>query len=145
MAKSDESTAKPAEKKKSKKLLIIIVAAVLVLGGGGAAYFMFFKGESTPPPPEPGKVIALEAITLNLKDGHFLKLSLALQATADATGELDGSRALDLAVSEFSNRSIAELSTSEAREAGKAELLKKIEEAYEGQVMDLYFTQFVMQ
>ena len=95
-------------------MLIIIVLAVVLLGGGGAgAYFMFFKssGEEEAVQPEPGAVVALEAITINLDDGHFLKVSIALQATADAAHEPDGSKALDILISQFSNKSVAELST----------------------------------
>ncbi|MGC9669198.1 flagellar basal body-associated FliL family protein [Planosporangium sp. 12N6] len=145
MAK-EEKAADAAPKKKSKKKLIIIVAAVVVLLGGGAGgYFAFFSGPSAPPAPKPGKVVALDAITLNLADGHFLKLKLSLQATMDATEEPDGSKALDIAISEFSNRPLAELASNAARDKVKAELRKKINEAYEGHVMDIYFTEFVMQ
>ncbi|GII26157.1 flagellar basal body-associated FliL family protein [Planosporangium mesophilum] len=145
MAK-EEKAAEEAPKKSKKKMLIIIVAAVVVLLGGGAGgYFAFFSGPSAPKAPEPGKVVALEAITLNLADGHFLKLKLSLQATLDATEEPDGSKALDIAISQFSNRPLAELASNEARDKAKAELRKKINEAYEGHVMDVYFTEFVMQ
>src|SRR2546423_782225 len=131
---------------KSKKMLIIIVAAVLVLGGGGAgAYFAFFSGPSKPKPPEPGKVVPLDAVTMNLAEGHFLKLKLSLQATADAAEAPDGSKALDIAIDQFSNRTVGELSSNAARDAAKAELRKKVSEAYEGEVMDVYFTEFVMQ
>jgi flagellar FliL protein len=145
MAK-EEKAAEEAPKKKSKKMLIIIVAAVVaLLGGGGGAYFAFFSGPSTPPAPKPGKVVALDPITLNLADGHFLKLRLSLQATLDATEIPDGSKALDIAISEFSNRPLAELASNPARDKAKGELRKKINEAYGGHVMDVYFTEFVMQ
>ncbi len=121
---------------------MILVAVVLAAGGG--AYF-FFGGSGEPAPPEPGKVLTLDAITVNLTDGHYLKVALALQATASAGTTLDGSKALDLAVSEFSNRTVAELTGAEGREKRKAELKKKIVEAYEGEIMDIYLTDFVMQ
>jgi flagellar FliL protein len=143
------STEKEAEKsdksgktgKRSKKKLILIVAVALMLAGGAGGYFMLGKGESA---PKPGVVITLEPVTMNLTDGHYLKLHLALQSTASA-GELDGSKALDLAVSEFSNRPIAELAGTPAREAAKAKLRTKVSEAYAGDVMDIYFTEFVME
>ena len=147
MAK-DTATANGAEApKKSKKMLIIIVLAVVLLGGGGAgAYFMFFKssGEEVTA-PEPGVVVPLEAITVNLDDGHFLKVSIALQVAADAAHEPDGSQALDLLITQFSNRSVAELSTNEAREEMKKELVEKIKKAFHDEVYDIYFTEFVMQ
>jgi flagellar FliL protein len=145
MAK-EENVADEAPKKKSKKKLVIVVAALVVLLGGGAGgYLMFFTGPSTPAPPKPGKVVALEAMTLNLADGHFLKLKLSLQATADVTEDPDGSKAMDIAISEFSNRPLAELASNAARDKAKAELRKKINEAYQKKIMDVYFTEFVMQ
>src|ERR1044071_9820613 len=145
MAKEKEAEGADAPKK-SKKMLIIIVLAVVLLGGGAGAYFMFFKssGEEEGKAPEPGVVVALEAITINLEDGHFLKISIALQATIDAHEEPDGSKALDILISQFSNRSVAELSTNEAREAMKKEMVEKVNKAYEEEVYDIYFTEFVM-
>jgi flagellar FliL protein len=142
---------KPAEtegdeetpKKKGKMKLIIIVVVVLALGGG--AYMMFFKKKGPAPPPKPGAVVALDPITINLAGGHFLKLGLAIQATAAVKEAPDGSKALDLAVNELSNRTIAELSSNKVRNAIKAELKEKVVEAYEHEVMDIFFTQFVMQ
>jgi len=142
-------SAKPAEaappKKSKKKLLIIVAAAVLLLGGGAGAYFAFLSGPSKPKPPEPGKVVPLEAITVNLTEGHFLKLKMALQATAAAAEAPDGSKALDIAINQFSNRSVAELSSNAERATMKAELKEKVVKAYKDEVMDIYFTEFVMQ
>ena len=143
---SDKAEAGKAAPKKSKKMLVIVVAAVVLLGGGGAgAYFAFFSGPSKPNPPVAGKVVPLDAITMNLAEGHFLKLKISLQATADAKEEPDGSKALDIAIDQLSNRTVAELSSNAARDQAKAELRKKVSEAYEGEVMDVYFTEFVMQ
>jgi hypothetical protein len=62
-----------------------------------------------------------------------------------SSSDPDGSKALDIAISEFSNRPLAELASNAARDKAKAELRKKINKAYEGHVMDVYFTEFVMQ
>jgi flagellar FliL protein len=147
MAKDKAAAEGAEEPKKSKKMLIIIIAAVVLLGGGGAgAYFMFFKSSGNEEVVyEPGAVVALDSITINLDDGHFLKVSIALQVTADAAHEPDGSQALDLMITQFSNKSIAELSTNEGREAMKKELIEKVKHAYHEEVYDIYFTEFVMQ
>ena len=92
-----------------------------------------------------GAVIPLDAITVNLAGGHYLKIHLALQATAAAGTTIDGSQALDLTVSEFSNLPMAQLSSTDGRDAAKAQLLKAVEKAYKDQIMDIYFTEFVMQ
>jgi len=146
MAKEKEAGGAEAPKK-SKKMLIIIVLAVLLLGGGAGGYFMFFNKKSEPEAvtPEPGPVVALDAITINLENGHFLKVSIALQASADAHEEPNGSKALDILISQFSNKSVAELSSNDAREEQKKELVEKVKKAYEEEVYDVYFTEFVMQ
>jgi flagellar FliL protein len=144
---ADEKAAEEAPKK-SKKMLIIIIAAVLLLGGGGAgAFFALHKsGPTKKPAPVPGKVVAIDPITLNLADGHYLKLGLALQATADAAEAPDGSQAEDIAISQFSNMSVAELSSNAQREKEKKELTEKVIKAYpENEIMAVYFTTFVMQ
>ena len=52
---------------------------------------------------------------------------------------------MDLAIAHYTDMEIAELSSAEGRAKAKAELLEEVEEAYEGEIMDIYFTEFVMQ
>ncbi len=137
-----------AEPKKSKKKLLVIVLAAVVLLGGAGGYFLLGSGGGKPaakPKPKPGAVVPLDAITVNLADGHYLKIHLALQATADAGDKVDGSQALDLTVAQFSDRPMAELASADGRAKAKGELLKSVEKAYEAKVMDIYFIEFVMQ
>ncbi|MGI5169914.1 flagellar basal body-associated FliL family protein [Spirillospora sp. CA-253888] len=145
--KAAEDGDKPAKKKKK---LIIIGGAVGLLVLAAAAYFLLFSGGGgEKAEPKPGPVVALESITINLQDGHYLKLKLALQATAEAKEPPEGSKALDLAVHTFSNRTMSELTADKAREQLKGDLLKQVRKAYtvDGaeEIMDLYFTEFVMQ
>jgi flagellar FliL protein len=145
MAKKDTTlaAAEDAAPKKSKKKLIIIAAVVLLLAAGGG-YFFFFKS-SAPAAPVAGAVVPLEAVNINLAGGHYLKVGLALQVTASPSHEPDGSHALDIMISKLSHRSVAELSSNETRDKLKEELLKDIEKAYHHDIMDIYFTEFVMQ
>lgn len=137
---------KPAKKGKSK-LMVMVIAVVFLLGGGIGGYLMLSGGsaEAEEPKPEEGVVVALDSITVNLADGHFLKIKMALQATADAAEEPDGSKALDLAITEFTDKEMTDLSTAAGRKKAKEDLLHKVQEAYDGEVMDIYFTEFVMQ
>ena len=147
MADEKETAEAP---KKSNKMLIIIVAAVVLLGGGGGAFFML-KGGKAEAAPKKGVVTAIEnAITINLTDGHYLKLGFALQQTTNAgTNAVDTSEALNLAIDEYTGMTVAQLSTAKGRDAAKADLLAKIETAYtvdkKMDVMDIYFTSFVTQ
>ncbi len=143
---------KPEKKKGGKKKLVLILAAVLVVGGG-AGYWFFLKpappaagAEAAPTPePEPGTVLVIEPISLNLAEGHYLQVGLGLQLTKDVSEEPDTARALDQVVSLFSGRTMAEVTSAEGREALRAELVTRLSEVYEGEVMDVYFTDYVTQ
>jgi flagellar FliL protein len=138
-----------APAKKSKMKMIVIVLVVLLAAGGG--YYMFMGKSSAaaapaaPPPPEPGHVLPLEPIYVNLAQGHFLKLGMALQGSKAAGEELDGSQALDVAIETFSGQDMETLADLEVRTELKQELVEKVTEAYEDEVIDVYFTEFVMQ
>jgi len=120
MAEEKDGAAE-APKKSSKKMFIIIVAAVVLLGGGGGAFFMMKSGSSAAvAAPKKGTVVAItDALTVNL------------------------------AIDEYTGKTVAELSTDKGRTAVKEELLAKIVKAYtvdkKQEVMDIYYTQFVTQ
>src|SRR3954453_23447045 len=134
MSKDEKETSAEAPKK-SKKMLMIIVIALVVLAGGGAGAFFMLKGDSAEAAeekPVKGAVVAMDnALTINLKDGHYLKLGFTLQATEEAgETEIDNAEAIDLAIDEYTGMDVAELSTEKGRQSAKAELLKKIEDTY---------------
>ena len=164
-ADGGEGTATP--KSGGNNLIPALVIAVGLLGGG---FFMGQKGGPAPAPLAPapaaaavkeeathGPVQNLEPITLNLADGHFLKIGLALQlAEAEGGGhgaaeELPAAKALDLAISLLGTHTMDDLGSPKARELVKKELSKRVSEAYvdpvthESLVTKVYFTEFVMQ
>ncbi len=139
------------EKKKGGRKKVLLVLLVL-LAAAGAAYWFFLRPASAesadaaePKAPEPGAVVVIEPISLNLADGHYLRLGLGLQLTTDVGEEPDTARALDQAVTLFSGRPVDEVSSTEGREALRAELVTRLVEVYEGEVMDVYFTDYVTQ
>jgi flagellar FliL protein len=129
------------EKGGGKKKLILILVAVLAIGG--AAYWFVLKPKPEPK-PEPGEVVSLEPIQVNLEGGHYLKIGIALQLTTVAH-EADGSKALDRTIDLFSGKSMDELTRHGSRAKLKKELVKELEHDYHGDVMDVYFTDFVTQ
>jgi len=150
MGKDEKDAAAEAPKKSKKKMLMIIVIAAVVLIGGGVGAFLTLKGSSAQAAPKKGVVTALEeALTVNLADGHYLKMQFSLQQTADASEAVDTSQALNIAIDEYTGKSVAELSTEKGRDALKEEMLQKVVKAYtvDGtkEVMDIYYTQFVTQ
>jgi len=130
-------------KKGGKKKLIIIAVLVLVLGGGG--YWLFLKPSGPPPPPEPGEVLVMEPVQINLADGRYLRIGIALQIVADVKHEPDGSKALDAVIGLFSGRDVVELGKAKERQKLKEELMEFLEEEYHGEVLEVYFTEFVTQ
>lgn len=135
----------PQEEKKGggKKKLVIIAVLVLVLGGAG--YWFFLKPSGPPPPPEPGEVLTVDPIQINLEGGHYLRIGVALQLTSSIAHAPDGSKALDAVIDLFSGRDMAELQKPKERHHLKEELMEHLEHEYHGDVMEVYFTEFVTQ
>lgn len=143
---------------KSKKLVIIIgAAALVVLIAAGAVAFTLLKPKApeVDPTKEPASVVALEdEMTLNLADGKFLKTQLALQLSQageekaggpEALKTFDGSKARDAAISILSKYKYDQLLDPKERDKAQKALSAEVAERYDGDVMKVYFTQFVMQ
>jgi flagellar FliL protein len=90
-------------------------------------------------------LLALDSIQINLAGGHYLRLGLALQETASAAADIDGSKALDAAIDLFSGQSMADLNQGKARDDLKTKLSHELADLYDGEVMGVYFTEFVTQ
>lgn len=129
-------------KKSKKKLLIMVVAPVLVIALAG--YWFFLKPSGGKEEPKPGEVVTLEPLQVNLAQGHYLRVGVALQLVEGAT-EVDGSKALDATIELFSGHSVNDVSEVKERKELKGELEKELDHLYEGQVMGVYFTEFVTQ
>jgi len=123
-----------------------------VLAIGAGAYFFLFSGSGeaeAEPAAEAGETwLPIDAVAINLAGGSYLKLGLALQFTAeyDAAGEEgdpDGSKALDLAIAEFSGAALSDVQTN--REAMKEALQESIVKAYDEDVYAIYYTEYVTQ
>jgi flagellar protein FliL len=138
-----------APPKKGKKKLVLIMG-VLVLALGGAAFF-FLKPSgggaeaAEPPPPEPGGVAQIDPVSVNLAGGHYLRIGFSMQLAAGAHGEVEQAKALDIAIALYSGRTIEEVNDPAHREELKEELAHQLEEAYHGEVMGVYLTDFVTQ
>jgi flagellar protein FliL len=138
-----------------KKLLIIALVAVLAIGAG--AYFFLFSGSgeaAAEPAPEAGAVVLpVESVAINLAGGSYLKLGFTLQfslAYDEAAGgghgggaTPDGSKAMDIAISQFSGAALSDVQNN--REAMKAAFEAAVVEAYHGDVYELWYTEYVTQ
>lgn len=164
-------------KKKRGKKALLIPLLVLVLGISGGGFFFLTGGdkgkkeeghETTTTTIVLGKMVRLDPLTLNLSDGHVLKVGLALQfvehphdkematilgaaashgsSSSGATSPLEGleAKALDKAIAILGDSTFTALSKPGGRQHAKEELTHEIKEVYEGDVVEVYFTDFVM-
>ena len=158
MAKTAAAPAATADAAKAgtggrKKLVMVVVPVLLVLVA--AWYFVLGPGsggsaaQEKPKEVALGEVVALDPITMNLADGRLLKVGLALQLPLEPAsgghGEFSGSVALDEAIAFLGEHTYDQLAAPAARQAAKKELSKRVYERYHHDVLEVYFTEFVMQ
>src|SRR5215213_2458687 len=150
MSTKEKAAAEETEEKGGGKKKLLLMLVVVLLAAAGAAYFFLFSGsgEASAEEQVPGDVLALEPIAVNLAGGGYLKIGVTLQFTEEGSGGgegggPDGSKATDLIISTFSQAQPADVTG--AREALKEALEEKIVEAYEGDVMDIYYNEYVTQ
>lgn len=154
----DGAAAEPA-KGKSNMVPAIVVAVGLVIGGflmgrgGGdqtSAASAAAEHEPTTTTIAVGAIVKLDSVTLNLADGRFLKVGMALQLSKSAqadTFQAEGlsAKALDIAIKSLGRRTYSELQVPKTREEAKEQLSEAVARAYKDEVLDVYFTEFVMQ
>ena len=137
----------PARPGGRRKLLIAVIGVLAC--AGAAAYLLLGRQGAAPPQlmaePAPGAVVSVDPVSINLAEGHYLRLGLALQLTDAVESEPDPARALDLAIALYSGRSVTEVSDPDGRDSLKAQLLSELVHTYQGEVMDLYLTDYVTQ
>ncbi len=128
----------------SRKKMVLIGLLVVALGAGAAWWFML-RPAAANEAPQPGAVVKLEPIQVNLAGGHYLRVGIALQASKDAGTDLDGSKALDATIELFSGQPVDALANKAARDRLKKRLESTLDTAYDGEVIGVYFTDFVTQ
>lgn len=136
----DAKDAKEAKEPKSKKKLILIVVAVLAVAGGG----YWFTKPAPSGPPQPGSILKLDSIQINLAGEHYLRVGIALQLVQGSSMS-DGTKALDSTISEFSGLPMAEVNDTTKREVLRKQLVARLSKDYDKAVMGVYFTEFVTQ
>lgn len=163
MGKKGKGDGEGAKKSKLKPLLIVVACA----GLGGAGY-MFGGGgggetsgptttieqlegcaEGTDAALAKDNIVTIAKKNVNLADNHYLSISVALNLCPDVVVSKEEpfstAKAEDILIRTLSGRDMEELSTSEGREAAHKELLEAIKEAYEEEVHEIFFVEFVMQ
>jgi flagellar FliL protein len=141
MATTQPTPADEPQPGRSRKLLVLVIVLLLT----GAASWLYLRPAEAEEAPQPGAVLQLEPIQLNLASGRYLRVGIALQGVADAHEELEGSKALDATIELFSGRRIEDLAQPVQRQVLKKKLRAELIDRYHGEVIDVYFTDFVTQ
>ncbi len=147
-----------------KKKLIIIAVAALVLAGGAYKTVLAKPKEKAPEPKVHGEVYVLpKEFLVNLADGRFAKLQVALvvEPSASAGGHGGGHGATvapegygsepqeaiirDLITDELTNAADHELIQREGRERIKKHILKAIKEHTDVHVEEVLFPDVTVQ
>jgi len=135
----------------------LIPAVVLALGLAAGGYFMGGSGggdasASDEPVKEelvPGGVATMDPLSVNLADGHFLKVGIALELVEGVeVGEFmkgEISKAKDLLIDRMGGLPMEQLTSPDGRKAIKEDLAKAAKKLFKDEVIDIYFTDFVMQ
>lgn len=164
MSKKDKAKSEDKDAKAGKGKAIGLAVGFAVLGavagpkllGTGAA--PAGATEDTTTTTAAGPVIVLDPVTLNLADGHMLQVGLALELSPDVEsggghGEAPAdddptkgyAKALDATIGVLGEQSMDALSAPGGRERAKAALEGVLHDLYHGEIVGVYFHQFVMQ
>jgi flagellar FliL protein len=175
-ATTDGADAAPA---KSGGMMRLVMVGVMSLSIAAAGYFIGGRGGAEVPAvaspviveveakePVIEEIVDLEAVNVNLTDGHYLRVAISLGVgheeakegeEEDAGGGGYGGEeveeavfptapAADILLSTFAERSMAELSDGAGRNAARTELETRMKEYYgEEIIVTVFLTEFVMQ
>lgn len=161
----DNEGQEPAEKNGSKLKLIIIIAVVVILlaGGGAAAYFFFIKAKPDPTAQAPAaatqkpKVAVfypMDPYIVNLIDEtteRYLKVVMQLELSdpmaADEMKRLDP-KLRDTILDLLSSKTFKEMVDPLAKQRLRDEIAMRMNmniDLAKGKVLNVYFTEFIIQ
>lgn len=137
--------------KKGGKLKLIVIVLVVLLAGGAVAKFTVLAPSAkasaetaTKKKPAKGPVIPMDDMTLNLANGAYLRLKISLQTAKGTSEELDTAAAAQDIIDTFSNLTTAQLTGAANRKKYQDLLLKKLQEDYPKEILDVPYQEFVM-
>ena len=158
-AAPDRPPTVPAGARRKRHRTVPLVVTVLALGvvavyivqgrRAGAAASGDTTAMTTTTAPMPGELVEIPALSLNLADGRFLRVGLALRLVKGENAEewtkSETPLIRDLLISFFAGRRMSDLASSDGREGARRDLLAQARERHGDAVLAVYFTEFVMQ
>ncbi|HLS73000.1 MAG TPA: flagellar basal body-associated FliL family protein [Actinomycetaceae bacterium] len=137
----------PAPEPRRRRWRVVLAIAVVLLVAAAGAFFgprLLADGEDAPAEPEPGAVVAIEPLNVNLAEGRYLRLGFTVQLAAGAD-ELPAAPVTDLAIALYSGRTVEEVNDPARRAELQDELATQLTERFDVEVMAVYYTDFVTQ
>lgn len=149
--KTEAAPADSPSPKRSKKGLMITLIALVVAGAVGAAAWFFVlapsgEDDAEPEGPIAGEVYTIESMNINLAEGRYLRVGFGLQFIEGAdVDHFDPAKARNAAIEVYSGQSFSDIMDPVTREALRVQYAGHLDELYEGEVMDVYLTDYVAQ
>jgi len=144
-----------ASKKGGNRLILIIALIVLAAAGSAAGSYFFFArgGEARAPKPVPQQVVDMGSIVVNLENansGRYLRvgITLAYPENEKLSAEIAENQPLlkDRIIDVLRRKNTEDVGEAAKADALKRELLQEINKyLHEGQVEQVYFTEFLVQ
>jgi flagellar protein FliL len=160
MAQRDPETAEHADSVKTRrysliKLAILVVLLVLLGGGGYLGYAKFLKHppvESSQAAEDQSAAQDLGSFLVNLSDPggkRYLKVALQLELSSPKASQELNRRSVevrDIILTILSSKEYSEIGSASGKMMLKRELLTKLNKTLrDGQVKEIYFTEFLVQ
>jgi flagellar protein FliL len=156
MAQDEAASEVVEEKKKSSLVKIIILVAILAaLGGGGFfAYLKFFKHSADPKEPVAEQPVTQEMGTylVNLSDPggkRYLKVTMQFELTGAKVSQELARRSVevrDKIIMLLSSKEYEDIGNPTGKVTLKKELMAQLNKTLQdGQVKEIYFTEFLVQ
>jgi flagellar FliL protein len=141
-------------KKGGPKKIVMIVVALAVVGVGAKMTVLKSPpaeaGAATTTTVLGGDLVAVEPMSVNLADGHYLKVGVAIELVEGGDAKYfekagKPNKVRDLIITTAATRTMADLATAEGKEKFRTELDKGSEKLYKDEYHGIYLTEFVMQ
>ena len=144
-----------------RRTVLLVVLAVVVLAAGAVVAMKLLAGPAAKEPDPatvPGAIEKIDSMTVNLADGRYLKVGVAVQLSkkaspsalvADGSGAaavtFDPAKAQDATIAVFGTRTYQQLLAGGGRQKAQQALKAELEKRYDHGVLGVYFTEFLMQ
>ena len=126
-------------------ILLLVVATV---AGGGVLFYVIQEGKKDEQKTAASfKIMELEPVVINLSDGHYIRIAIALGYIGEESELKNKLPAInDILITTVGAMSSKELISPEGKELLKENLLLKINSVLSGvQVRNIFYREFIVQ